>query len=118
MPAYADMNPRGLLGREWAADEPARLRAIDRLLALRAALRADGGPPARVPGTLVLGTWNQREFDSSSWGERLPESYAYIAEVVDRFDLVAVQEVRSDLRALDALVERLGPHWSYLVSDV
>ena len=66
----------------------------------------------------MLGTWNLREFDSESWGTRLPESYAYIAEVIDRFDLVAVQEVRSDLRALEALLERLGKHWTYLVSDV
>ena len=118
MPAYADLNPRGLLGRDWAADEPARVRAIDRLLALRTALSSDAGPPPRRPGTLVLGTWNLREFDSESWGTRLPESYAYIAEVIDRFDLVAVQEVRSDLRALEALLERLGKHWAYLVSDV
>jgi len=117
MPAYADLDPRGRLGPEWAADEPARTRAIERLLALREALRTQG-PPPRSPGTLVLGTWNLREFDSGSWGLRLPESYAYIAEVMDRFDLVAIQEVRSDLQALQQLQQRLGPDWSYLVSDV
>jgi hypothetical protein len=53
-----------------------------------------------------------------TWGLRIPESYAYIAEVVDRFDLVAVQEVRADLKALEALRSRLGKHWAYLVSDV
>ena len=67
---------------------------------------------------LLIGTWNIREFDSGNWGARLPESYAYIAEIVDRFDLVAVQEVREDLRALERLMDRLGQHWSYLVSDV
>lgn len=118
MPSYADLNPQGALAKEWADDDPARRRAVERLLALREALRSDAGPPPRTPGTLVLGTWNLREFDSESWGERLPESYAYIAEVIDRFDLVAVQEVRSDLRALERLLRRLGPDWRYLVSDV
>ena len=66
----------------------------------------------------MLGTWNLREFDSSSWGERLPESFTYIAEIIDRFDLVAMQEVRADLRALKHLQSRLGPEWAYLVSDV
>jgi endonuclease/exonuclease/phosphatase family metal-dependent hydrolase len=116
MPAYADLDPRKLLGPEWAADQPARTRCVNTLLSLREALSA--ATPPRAPGTLLLGTWNLREFDSESWGTRLPESYAYIAEVIDRFDLVAVQEVRSDLRALEALLERLGKHWTYLVSDV
>ena len=112
MPAYADLEPAGLLGPR-VGGRPARPQPRDRtrLLALRAALSADAARRA-APGTLVLGTWNLREFDSESWGMRLPESYAYIAEVIDRFDLVAVQEVRSDLRALDALLERLGPQWS------
>jgi len=39
-------------------------------------------------------------------------------EIIDRFDLVALQKVRDDLRALDRLRDRLGHHWSYLVSDV
>ena len=75
-------------------------------------------PPPRRLDTLLIGTWNLREFDSDTWGARVPESYAYIAEIVDRFDLVAVQEVRLDLRALERLIVRLGPHWRYLVSDV
>jgi hypothetical protein len=37
-----------------------------------------------------------------------------MAEIIDRFDLVALQEVRDDLRALDRLRDRLG----HQVSDV
>jgi endonuclease/exonuclease/phosphatase family metal-dependent hydrolase len=120
VPYYADLNPLTTrLGRDWAADEPARKRVATRLLALRKALREDvGAPPPRSLETLVLGTWNLREFDSETWGKRIPETYAYIAEVIDRFDMVALQEVRSDLRALDELRSRLGRHWQYLVSDV
>jgi endonuclease/exonuclease/phosphatase family metal-dependent hydrolase len=119
MPYYGDLNPQGRLGAAWAADEGARQRTVSRLLALRQALTADqGAPPPRAMGTLLLATWNLREFDSATWGARVEESYAYIAEIVARFDLVAVQEVRADLKALDRLHFRLGPHWSYLVSDI
>jgi endonuclease/exonuclease/phosphatase family metal-dependent hydrolase len=113
VPAYADLRPGSA---QWADDEPGRVRCVNTLLALREALSAK--TPPRMPGTLMLGTWNLREFDSESWGYRLPEAYAYIAEIVERFDLVAIQEVRSDLRALERLVEQLGRHWAYLVSDV
>jgi endonuclease/exonuclease/phosphatase family metal-dependent hydrolase len=121
MPLYSDLNPAGKLAPEWGADEGARQRTVSRLLGLRQAFSSPntpGAPPDRSMGTLLLATWNLREFDSATWGTRLPESYAYIAEVIDRFDLVAVQEVREDLAALEALRHRLGVHWQYLVSDV
>src|SRR3954452_24549780 len=113
MPSYADLVPEGQFAQD---DEPARTRAVNTLLTLRQQLNT--AIPSRMPGTLLLGTWNLREFDSESWGLRLPEAYAYIAEIVDRFDLVAVQEVRSDLKALEQLLDTLGGHWAYLVSDV
>src|SRR3954447_15995092 len=119
MPYIGDLNPNGTLASPWASDEPGRLRNASRLLSLRHALEHDdGAPPPRRFDTLVLGTWNLREFDSNTWGERIPESYAYIAEIVDRFDLVAIQEVRAQLTALERLKGRLGPNWDYLVSDV
>jgi endonuclease/exonuclease/phosphatase family metal-dependent hydrolase len=118
MPYYADLRPH-LPGTQWQADEPARQRVVARLLSLRQALASDeGAPPARNVRSLLLATWNIREFDSGRWGPRTAESYAYIAEIIDRFDLVAVQEVREDLHALNSLLFRLGPHWHYLVSDV
>lgn len=123
MPYYADMNadPGHLLGREWVQDPPARQRTIAGLQRLRSALDdpATGAPPKRTLNhSLLLGSWNIREFDSPTWGERLAESYLYMAEIIARFDLLAIQEVREDLRALDRLRSRLGRHWTYLVSDV
>jgi endonuclease/exonuclease/phosphatase family metal-dependent hydrolase len=118
MPYYGDLNPQGHLDPAWEGDEAGRQRTIARLLALRQAFGTDeGAPPPRSLGSLLIGTWNLREFDSAKWGVRVPESYAYIAEIVDRFDLVAIQEVRADLLALEQLGRRLGHHWSYLVSD-
>lgn len=118
MPSYVDLKSRGPLDRLWRKDEDGRRRTIDNLLALRGAFEADeGAPPPRDFHSLRLGTWNLREFDAPSWGLRLAESYAYIAEIVNRFDLVAIQEVRT-LAALDHLCRLLGPNWAHLVSDV
>ena len=42
-----------------------------------------------------------------------------IAEVVRRFDVVAIQEVKTDTAAIRMLVEDfLGPDWGLIVSDV
>ena len=51
-------------------------------------------PPKVVDRNLLLATWNIREFDTRNHGVRGDESMSYIAEIVSRFDLVAVQEVR------------------------
>ncbi|MDQ5823600.1 MAG: endonuclease/exonuclease/phosphatase family protein [Chloroflexota bacterium] len=67
---------------------------------------------------LVLGTWNIREFDSTKYGLRDMECLLYIAEIIDCFDLVAVQEVREDLTALNRLLDYLGGWWKCLITDV
>jgi hypothetical protein len=95
-----------------------RRRAAEGLLRLRAQLNADGVPRRTVGETLLLATWNIREFDSEKYGRRLAESFYYIAEIVSHFDLVAVQEVREDLAALDRLQSILGGWWKYIVTDV
>jgi endonuclease/exonuclease/phosphatase family metal-dependent hydrolase len=96
-----------------------RQRAAGRLLALRELLKAK--IPARTRSdTLLLATWNIRDFDSNKFGHgpRLPESFYYIAEIIAAFDLVAVQEVNANLRALQRLMPILGPDWDYIVTDV
>ena len=100
--------------------EPAAVqrRAGEGLLRLKSQLSAEV-PLRTVDSTLLLGTWNIREFDSPKYGDRLRESYFYIAEIVSRFDLVAIQEVRGDLKALKRLISILGDqYWDYLVTDV
>lgn len=94
-----------------------RKRVADGLLRLYDQLAAE--VPARTTSdTLLLATWNIREFDSGKYGLRSDEPLFYIAEIVSRFDLVAVQEVNEDLRALDRLQEILGGSWNYIVTDV
>lgn len=42
----------------------------------------------------------------------------YIAECINHFDLVAVQEVRRDLNELRRIMRLLGPHWDVIFTDV
>lgn len=103
-----------------------RKRTASNLLALRRGLDgaagADGHSSNPIPpkrdDTLLLATWNIREFDSTKYGQRLPESFYYIAEIISRFDLVAVQEVRDDLTPVRHLRDILGGWWEMLATDV
>ncbi len=105
-------------------------RTARNLLEIQKLLRHGAGEPGErnyvhpVPSrtlseTLLLATWNIRELDSSKYGFRTPESLFYIAEIISHFDLVAIQEVREDISALDELRSILGRRsWKYLVTDV
>lgn len=98
-------------------DRSTRLRAVNSLQALRAQLEKE--VPARTgEDTLLLATWNIREFDSEKYGPRCRESLYLIAEILDHFDLIAVQEVRADLRALREVMALLGKWWDVVFTDV
>jgi len=86
-----------------------------RLLALRAEL-ARAIRDGRRPGSLIVGSWNLRAFDGGR--PRLDEAYHYIAEIIDHFDICAVQEVRPDLGPLRRLMTLLGRNWRHFVTDV
>ena len=93
-------------------DVTERNRIVDKLLALRVQL--DRQIPAKTANdTLLLATWNIRAFGDN----RRAESLHYIAEIISRFDLVAIQEVASNLAGLHKLVTLLGPGWDYIVTD-
>ncbi len=93
-------------------------RMAERLLSLKDALESEEGIPPKGEGTIILATWNIREFDSPAYGERDIEPLYYIGEIVSHFDLVAVQEVREDLQALERVRSILGGWWKYIVTDV
>ncbi len=99
-------------------DPEVRTRTIDGLTRLRTAL-STAIPTRTITATLLLATWNIREFDSGKYGYRPDEAYYYIAEVLSRFDLIAIQEVREGLYPLQRIQQLLGADWwSYLVTDV
>jgi endonuclease/exonuclease/phosphatase family metal-dependent hydrolase len=75
-------------------------------------------PPSDTAGYVRIATWNIREFDSPSYGYRSQEAKAYIAEILSHFDLIALQEIRRDLDALDDVKRLLGPNWDYIATDV
>ena len=107
MPEYKNIDSTTVEGR----------RTAERLLTLKFEL--DKTIPAKtVDPTLLLATWNLREFGGTKSGGREDEPLFYIAEIMSRFDIIAVQEVRDDLDALDKLMCILGGWWKYLVSDV
>ena len=107
MPEYKNIDSTTIEGR----------RTAERLLTLK--LELDKAIPAKtVDPTLLLATWNLREFGGTKSGGREDEPLFYIAEIMSRFDIIAVQEVRDDLDALDKLMVNLGSWWKYIVSDV
>src|SRR4051812_4200583 len=98
-------------------DDLVRQRCATRLLAMRSRFK-----PLRAKKTdssLLLATWNIRDFDSNDfgYGPRLSESLFYIAEIISCFDLVALQEINRDLSAFNKVMDILGHEWDYLLTD-
>lgn len=108
MPFYYGINGTTEGGRQIASG----------LLRLKDAFTESNLPQRMMGDTLMLGTWNIREFGKSKMGFRGMEPLYYIAEIIDRFDLVAVQEVREDLETLNRLLDILGGWWKVLLTDV
>jgi len=84
-------------------------------------------PRKELDRNLIIGTWNIRGFggltekwaaDDDDSPKRDLHSLACIAEILDRFDVVAVQEVRGNLKALRHALKYLGNHWGLVLTDV
>lgn len=89
-----------------------QLRTIEKLLLLRRQLDRDI-PGKTATDTLLLATWNIREFGDN----RRQESLYYIAEILSRFNLIAIQEVSANLKGLEKVMALLGHGWDYIVTD-
>lgn len=122
MPWYNDLRPGegdvnkqnyGLIFPDMTPAE--KKRCIEKLLVLREGLRQQI-PVKRTDQNLILGTWNIKEFGHTT--QRLPESYFYIAEIISKFDLIAIQEVKSSLDDLNIILRILGDDWEYIVNDI
>ena len=97
-----------------------RRRAVTNLIQLREQLD-NQVPPKDAEDNLLLATWNVRDFGKPlnkrrGWGPRLPESWFYIAEVISRFDFVAVQEV-NQLDEWGQVMDILGSDWDFIATD-
>lgn len=109
MPYYAGLR------RE---DRETRERIAAGLIRLRQAIAAQGVPTRTVAGDVLIASWNIREFDSAKYGNRVIDAFYYIAEILSHFDLIAIQEVREDLYALEKVQGLLGSWWKFVVTDV
>lgn len=93
-------------------------RIAENLLKLKGSFEGKNIPLRCIDKTLMLATWNIREFDNAKYGVRSKEPLFYIAEIISRFDIVAVQEVKEDLTALKKLMKILGSYWKCLLTDI
>jgi endonuclease/exonuclease/phosphatase family metal-dependent hydrolase len=96
-----------------------RSRIIVNLEKLRVQI-ADQLPRRTAEDTLILGTWNIRNFDDNRFGNglRLYESMWYIAEIISAFDILAIQEVCESLKPLNEVMKLLDPKYEYIITDV
>jgi endonuclease/exonuclease/phosphatase family metal-dependent hydrolase len=106
---------------ETAKERTFKLTTVERLKALRAGLdahfEAQGTTAHAHPDCIRLASWNLREFDNAKYGFRTRDALIFIAEIMARFDIIAVQEVNKDLRALKDLLRIMGPDWTFLATD-
>ncbi|WP_319773863.1 endonuclease/exonuclease/phosphatase family protein [Breoghania sp.] len=95
--------------------------------ALRSALDQTISPKREAPRNLIIGTWNLKAFASltEDWlagpddsPKRDWRALWAIAEIISRFDVVAIQEIKGDLLALRTLIKTLGLDWNFLITDV
>lgn len=102
---------------------PAEVR--DQIAALSTGL--DQVVPPKQAGNVLVGTWNIRGFDrvTTKWRSVSGDSpirdlsnVLSIAEIIRRFDVMAVQEVRRTAQGFLAMMRALGEDWGYLVTDV
>ena len=85
-------------------------------------------PPKRDGvSNLLVATWNLKAFSSltEAWTAGAHQSPKRdwralwaITEIVSRFDVIALQEVKGDLKALRTMLKTLGGDWQFLMTDV
>lgn len=114
-----------MAGPDILDDPPVEVAA--ELVALTAEL--DRVIPAKVlDRNFLLGTWNIRYFKDAInlWSQaevrrRGPKdlhALRCVAEIISRFDVIAIQEVMGGAGALREVMRVLGPHWSVVLTDV
>lgn len=93
---------------------------------LEAALDA-AVPSKRAGSNILVATWNIRALSdlTKAWtsppGTSPKRNFAdihYLAAHLRRFDVIAVQEIRGNLRGLRYLLKVLGENWAFILTDV
>ena len=69
--------------------------------------------PKRKRTTIHLLTWNIRNLNENKENKAI----SYIAEIIKRFDITAIQETKDDLGGIEKLQKKLGKNFRFLFSD-
>ena len=93
-------------------------RTVENILKLKKQLSKDI-PEKDLDRHLLLATWNIRDLgkNGAKQGQRTQEDLFYLAEIISKFDLVAVQEV-NDLDDWEDIMHILGDDWNYIATDI
>ena len=84
-------------------------------------------PSKKLDKNLLIASWNIRAFgnltrkwdsDEEDSPKRDLHSILCIAEIIKRFDVIAIQEVKANIRALRDTMKVLGENWSMILTDV
>jgi exonuclease III len=70
-------------------------------------------PLRSVDENVVIASWNIAQFSNN----RKQRALQYIADICERFDIVAIQEVKTSLLGLSRLQKLLPGHYQILVTD-
>ncbi len=98
----------GLQYKTMSADEAKKIEK------LREIIKSADIPPKKLDQNLLIATFNIREF-----GAKRRNNYAInaLAEICSNFDVIAVQELRQDLKDLKRMLEVMGPYWKVIFND-
>lgn len=84
-------------------------------------------PSKKLEQNVLIATWNIRAFGdlTPKWESGKNDSpkrdwhaAACIAEILKRFDVIAVQEVKANLRALRHTMKLMGDNYAFILTDV
>ncbi|WP_405604692.1 endonuclease/exonuclease/phosphatase family protein [Polaribacter sp. Asnod1-A03] len=90
-------------------------RIITNIVKLREGLLKEI-PSKQVDENLLLASWNIKNFGKIK--DRTAESLYYIAETINAFDIVALQEINSDISHFKKVLSILGSYWKHTISDI
>jgi exonuclease III len=84
-------------------------------------------PAKKLERNLLIATWNIRAFGDITRKENSSptdtpkrdfHSILCIAEIIKRFDVIAIQEIKANIKALRDTMKVLGNDWSLILTDV
>ncbi len=70
--------------------------------------------PERIAGRLLIASWNVANMGAQG---RTKAALRTIAHILKRFELIALQELNEEYRALIKILDFMGPNFDFIMSD-